>query len=575
MSSPPASFPPPCPHLASYRASLSRPFRHLRRCLRACPLGPPSVRLDPLSHPHCPFCSSSSSTSPRLLACLSCAQVFCPSHAASHPSSSPGHHISVDLLRAELFCCSCLDQVYDRDFDSTVLRVFHDACPLNTNTNTPTSPSTPRKRRRLDFSHWRPDPSQAHLIRTRSTPLHSDHSDHSDPSDPSTSRSGVPLRGLNNMGNTCFLNSVLQALLHAPPLRNFFLSDRHNRFLCARRPRNAKDICLVCDLDQIYSAVFSGDRTPFTPAKFLYSWWRISSDLASYEQQDAHEFFISVLDRIHDNLVEDQQNSNNNAQGDCCIAHRVFSGILRSDVTCTYCGFTSTTYDPCIDLSLDLDPTHITRHNARNGEKETKQKHNKNRSPPTTLMRCLQKFTRPERLDNEQKFYCQKCKERRESLKQMSIRKLPLVLCFHVKRFEHSTMKKTLRKIDSCLQFPFSLDMAPYLSSSVLRSRYGNRLLPAILDNGGSEVGISSGASSEFEIFAVVTHSGRLDAGHYVTYLRINNSWYKCDDAWVVKVEESTVRESQAYMLFYVQKVLYYTAGDNNTGISTGIDEPT
>lgn len=43
-----------------------------------------------------------------------------------------------------------------------------------------------------------------------------------------------------------------------------------------------------------------------------YSWWRLSSDLACYEQQDAHEFFISILDRIHDNLVEDQPISNHN-----------------------------------------------------------------------------------------------------------------------------------------------------------------------------------------------------------------------------------------------------------------------
>jgi ubiquitin C-terminal hydrolase len=45
---------------------------------------------------------------------------------------------------------------------------------------------------------------------------------------------------------------------------------------------------------------------------FYCSWWMHSSDLASYEQQDAHEFFISILDRIHDNLVQDQQNSNKN-----------------------------------------------------------------------------------------------------------------------------------------------------------------------------------------------------------------------------------------------------------------------
>ncbi|XP_078151023.1 ubiquitin-specific protease 22 [Carex rostrata] len=571
MAPPPPSIPAPCPHLSSYRSSSRNPFRNLRRSLRVRPLGLPSIRLDPLSHPHCPLCpssssplttsSSSSSSSSRLLACLSCGQVFCPSHASHHPISSPGHYISVDLLRAELFCCSCSDQVYDSDFDSTV--------SVAQSPSFPSSSSPPsNKRRRVDFKQWDPNPSQSQLIRTRSSQLHPDPS--------SSDRHPWGLRGLNNMGNTCFMNSVLQALLHTPPLRNYFLSDRHNRFLCARRSRkksvNGVDLCLVCDLDQIYSAAFSGDRSPFSPAKFLYSWWRLSSDLASYEQQDAHEFFISILDRIHDNLVEDQQISNHNGQGDCCIAHRIFSGILRSDVTCTYCGFTSTTYDPCIDLSLDLDSTHLSRQTARNGEKETKQKHNQNQSGPTTLMRCLEKFTRPERLDNEQKFYCQKCKERRESLKQMSIRKLPLVLSFHVKRFEHSTIKKTLRKIDSCLQFPFALDMAAYLSSSVLRSRYGNRLLP-VVENGASEAAISSGASSEFEIFAVVTHSGRLDAGHYVTYLRINDSWFKCDDAWVIKVEESIVRESQAYMLFYVQKVLCYTAG-GNTGTSTGTIEP-
>lgn len=240
--------------------------------------------------------------------------------------------------------------------------------------------------------------------------------------------------------------------------------------------------------------------------------------------------------------------------GDCCIAHRVFSGILRSDVMCTACGFTSTTYDPCVDISLDLVPNHeeggsAKTHHSCNGNAESISCGQN--SGTSTLMGCLDRFTRPERLGSDQKFFCQQCQVRQESLKQMSIRKLPLVSCFHIKRFEHSSTRKMSRKVDRYLQFPFSLDMSPYLSSSILRSRFGNRIF-------GNEAEESS--SSEFELFAVVTHTGKLDAGHYATYLRLSNQWYKCDDAWVTQVNENIVRAAQGYMMFYVQKMLYYKA---------------
>jgi ubiquitin carboxyl-terminal hydrolase 22/27/51 len=129
------------------------------------------------------------------------------------------------------------------------------------------------------------------------------------------------------------------------------------------------------------------------------------------------------------------------------------------------------------------------------------------------------------------------------------------VLCLHIKRFEHSPVRRMSRKIDRYLHFPFSLDMTPYLSSSIVRNRFGNRIF--------AFEGEESDISTEFEIFAVVTHAGTLESGHYVTYLRLSNQWYKCDDAWITEVDEGMVRASQCYVMFYVQKTLYHKANED------------
>ncbi|KAF2287289.1 hypothetical protein GH714_039548 [Hevea brasiliensis] len=334
------------------------------------------------------------------------------------------------------------------------------------------------------------------------------------------------LRGLNNLGSTCFMNSVLQALLHAPPFRNYFLSGRHDRETCKKR--SADRLCLACNIDVIFSAVYSGDRTPYSPAQVLYSWWQHSAklNLASYEQQDAHEFFISVLDGIHEREGNGRTPTKDN--GDCqCIAHRVFSGLLRSDVTCMACGSTSTTYDPCLDISLNMDTSNFSSIDVAN--KSVTPKEN---SGICTLSACLDLFSRPEKLGSDQKLYCQNCQEKQDSFKQMSISRLPLVLSLHIKRFEHSVVRRMARKIDWHLQFPFSLDMTSYLSSSIVRNRLGNRIFT--FENNEADT------SAEFEIFAVITHSGMLESGHYVTYLRLRNQWYKCDDAWITEVDEAT-----------------------------------
>ncbi|KAJ7966294.1 Ubiquitinyl hydrolase 1 [Quillaja saponaria] len=518
--------PKPCLHLADFKLKhgLSG-YKSIKKCLVTSPSGRSSVKKPNRKIPRCNYCSGCQG---RLYFCLICSSVACLDHTLLHNQSEIGHDISVDIERAELYCFLCCDQVYDPDFDKVVMSNYIMDMPIGESIGERLS-----KRRRLGpgVELKLQELQQGVPIRDRKE------------------KSCYPLglRGLNNLGSTCFMNSVLQALLHAPPLRNYFLSGGHHPETCQKRTK--QPLCLPCDINLMFSAVFSGDRTPYSPAQFLHSWWQQSANLASYGQQDAHEFFISLLDGIHEK--ENKSWHGNRGDGGCqCIAHSIFSGQLRSDVTCMSCGFTSTTYDPYVDISLDLDTI-----NFPSTEAAKKPITSNENSSISTLLGCLDLFTRPEKLGSDQKLYCQNCEEKQDSMKQMSIRRLPSVLCLHIKRFEHSLVKKMSRKIDRYLQYPFSLDMTPYMASSIVRNRFGNRIF--------AFEGDESPMYTEFEIFAMITHSGTLESGHYVSYLRLRNQWYKCDDAWITEVDETTVRASQCYMIFYVQKMLYHKANED------------
>jgi ubiquitin carboxyl-terminal hydrolase 22/27/51 len=190
-----------------------------------------------------------------------------------------------------------------------------------------------------------------------------------------------------------------------------------------------------------------------------------------------------------------------------------------------------------------------------------------------TLAGCLRRFVRPECLGPAAHWRCSACGSTAEALKQMSVRRLPHVLCFHIKRFEHGGAAQRPRKLDVPLHFPLHrLDMEPFTTSAVLRSaaQLAGHASGAVGSGGDAGVagaaaaGDGSGGGADqhapsssfqaqcmYELFGVVSHWGDMSSGHYVSYVKCEGFWYLVNDPWVVPVSEADVAGVQAYMLFY------------------------
>lgn len=104
--------------------------------------------------------------------------------------------------------------------------------------------------------------------------------------------------GLNNLGNSCYLNSVLQALAYLPPVGQRALSRQHGR-ACPRAAAGHAD-CAACLVEARLGRCLRGDPAqPESPMQLLNNLGLLSSGLRRYQQEDAHEALRLVVDAMH------------------------------------------------------------------------------------------------------------------------------------------------------------------------------------------------------------------------------------------------------------------------------------
>uniref|UniRef100_A0A8C1SHX2 Ubiquitin carboxyl-terminal hydrolase n=1 Tax=Cyprinus carpio TaxID=7962 RepID=A0A8C1SHX2_CYPCA len=346
--------------------------------------------------------------------------------------------------------------------------------------------------------------------------------------------------GLRNLGNTCFMNAILQSLSNIQVFSCYFKElpsvalrsgKTAGRRMYHTRSQGDSSVSLVEEFRKTLCSLWQGSQTAFSPDALFYVIWKIMPSFRGYQQQDAHEFLRYLLDHLH----REMQGSKNGSpsptlgfvffcffrNGTSTIVTSVFGGILQNEVYCLICGTESRKFDPFLDLSLDI-PSQFRIKTRKDQEP----------GPTCTLNDCLRSFTDLEELDETELYMCHKCKKRQKSTKKFWIQKLPKVLCLHLKRFHWTAFLRN--KIDTYVEFPMrGLDMKSYLLEPE------NSLPERCL----------------YDLAAVVVHHGSgIGSGHYTAYGLHEGQWYHFNDSTVTLVSEEAVLKAKAYILFYTER---------------------
>lgn len=321
-------------------------------------------------------------------------------------------------------------------------------------------------------------------------------------------------RGLINLGNTCYLNSVLQAL-NSTHLRQFFLKKSITNLVC----RDTLIIRLVQEFYNVLQYLNSPSVDPLSPNDFFEALGNVYSPFKELLQQDANEFFNTLLNNLHSGLntvvgqAKPTQIDNTSGTDDELAKKfwkdyiksnksdivKLFAFQERSTVQCPNCGQIYRSFNPCFGVEVPIPKKALT-----------------------CVEDCLASYCREEILDENSLYMCEKCNRKGRASQQLTFYNLPEILVITLKRFRSSLHLS--EKVTSHVAFQPELDLSPFMCRSTQGAKY-------ILK-------------------AVVNHTGTLNAGHYTADVRDESGkWSHCSDERVSECKEPHF--DLAYILFY------------------------
>lgn len=301
----------------------------------------------------------------------------------------------------------------------------------------------------------------------------------------------APVSGLTNLGNTCYINAVLQILHNL---------DELNEYITKRTPHPIGDSIFPVEWNALKELM---DKSVIiNPQRFLHMnevlfEKKNKTEFLNHQQGDASEYMLFVLETIHNayNLLETPSKSaylDEVQKKDFSIITHLFSSTLEVNYVDIGDKVVSTKYETQWTLDLPI-PDGIE-----------------------TLTQCLDLFFSEERLCDANQWYDDTTHQHKDVIRKTRMVYDPHFLVLSLKRW--TGIKKNNKKI----VYDTTLDLSKYSKNS-----------------------------SRYSLMGIINHDGNVRSGHYYAYVLKGGQWFNVNDTHVSVIPAEKLVCSSNYCLFY------------------------
>ena len=336
-----------------------------------------------------------------------------------------------------------------------------------------------------------------------------------------------PLIGLRNVGLTCYMNSILQCLLHIPQLNAFFINKYPEQKDELKKINQDSEtggrLCEKYHKIVIDILKLQGHPNSYVkPKEFNEFLSSANGQFAQLEANDAKDLLLYLFQAMHaelnyqgdkklknvpkcNQLIEKESFNfflivNNNLN--LSIISYLFYGVHKSSTLCEGCNNILYNFQYFQFLSFPTFNYKDKQFNIYQGFKD---------------------FINPEKMSGDNQCYCQNCKGLRDATVVTKIYSAPIYLIINI---DYGKNKKYNPR---GVTFGGIIDIKDFVDES------------------------DKSSNIKYQLIAVSTHIGRSgSSGHYITYCQsYENIWYEFNDSSVTKTEFNKVNSNSPYVLIY------------------------